>query len=283
MTVAIWRRQEPKRSMPHPGAVVMAFLRRDWAISWSYRLPFALGLLQTFLTLGFLYFLSRLVGPRIALSDGTLHGGYFAYVVLGTTLLSIFSVNLTAFALRLRTDQTTGTLEVLFTMPPRASLVVLASASYQVTYALVVGGLTVALAAAFGMRFDVSAGSLLVALIILVASLVLFAATGVAFAAFVVVFKRAETVTALAGAALSLLSGVYYPIRLLPHPLRVLAEVIPFTWALQALRGSLLGAQLPLARLAELSLAAVVLLPVAMWLFSVALDRARRSGTLGQY
>jgi ABC-2 type transport system permease protein len=283
VTVAVLGRTVPERSMPHPGAVVMAFLRRDWAISWSYRLPFALGLLQTFLTLGFLYFLSRLVGPRIGVADGSLHGGYFAYVVLGTTLLSIFSVNLTAFAQRLRTDQTTGTLEVLFTMPPRASLVVLASASYQITYALVVGGLTVALAVGFGMRFEASAGSVLVALATLVASLVLFAATGVAFAGFVVVFKRAETVTALATAALSLLAGVYYPIELMPHPLRVLADVIPLTWALQVVRGALLGAQLPLARLGELSLVAVLLLPVAMWLFSVALDRARRTGTLGQY
>jgi ABC-2 type transport system permease protein len=283
MTVAISRRQAGARSMPHPGAVIMAFLRRDWAISWSYRLPFALGLLQIVLSLGFLYFLSRLVGPRIGVTDGALRGGYFAYVVLGTTLLSIFSVNLTAFAQRLRTDQTTGTLEVLFTMPPRASLVVLASASYQITYALVVGGLTVAIAVGFGMRFDTSAASVLVGLAALVASLVLFAATGVAFAGFVVVFKRAETITALASAALSLLAGVYYPVQLMPHPLRVLAEIIPFTWALQVMRGALLGAQLPLARLGELALAAAALLPVAMWLFSVALDRARRSGTLGQY
>lgn len=283
MTVAVANPPLHERSMPHPGAVAMAFLRRDWAISWSYRLPFALGLLQTVLTLGFLYFLSRLVGPRIAVTDGALRGGYFAYVVLGTTLLSLFSVNLTAFAQRLRTDQTTGTLEVLFTMPPRASLVVLGSAAYQVTYALAVGAMTIGLAAGFGMRLHVSTASVGVALATLVASLVLFAATGVAFAGFVVVFKRAETITAFASSALSLLAGVYYPIRLMPHPLRVLAELLPFTWALEAVRGALLGAELPLARLGELSLAAVLLLIVALWLFSVALDRARRSGTLGQY
>jgi ABC-2 type transport system permease protein len=268
---------------PHLLAVLAAFVRRDWTIAWSYRLPFVLGLGQGFATVGFLYFLSRLVGAHIDTSSGGLHGGYFAFSVLGTALLAFFSVTLTAFAQRLRSDQTAGTLEVLFTMPPRPTLSVLGSASYQLLYATIGNLLSILMAVAVGMRFSTTVdGGFLAGCAVLV-SFALFCAVGIAFAAFVVVFKRGETLTAIGTSALMLVGGVYYPISLMPGPLRILAEVLPFTWALEILRSSLLSSSLLWARFGELCAATAVLVPFSLWLFTVALDRARRMGTLGQY
>lgn len=266
-----------------PGAALWAFLRRDWSIAWSYRLPFFIGLGQTVLTLGFLYFLGRLVGPRIVADAHGLHGGYFAFAVIGASVLTMFSNTLVSVALRLRTDQTTGTLEVLFTMPPRPALTVLGSAFYQVTYAAVSAMLTVAGAVVLGMRFDVDLPSALVALAAVVASLVLFCSVGVALAAYVLVFKRGETLTTLAAAGVSLLGGVYYPVALMPRALRIIADALPFTWSVNVLRGALLGAQAPALRLGELAAAAAVMLWVSLWLFGAALRHAQRQGTLGQY
>ncbi|HLX87111.1 MAG TPA: ABC transporter permease, partial [Acidimicrobiales bacterium] len=89
--------------------------------------------------------------------------------------------------------------------------------------------------------------------------------------------------TALVGSGLSLVGGVYYPVQLLPHGLRAVADLLPFTWALDALRASLLQGQEPLARLGLLAGVAAVALPASLGLFSAALRRARRLGTLAQY
>ncbi len=262
-------------------AVVGAFVRRDAAIALSYRMPFVIGLVQAFFSLGFLYFLGRLIGPRI--SSVATRGSYFDFAVVGSTLLVVLSSTLVSMAQRLRADQSTGTLEVLFTMPYRPSLTVLASAGYQVLYSTASAVLTLAIAAGLGLRFDVSPLGALVATACFVSSVVLFAAVGVAFAAYVLVFKRGETLTGLAMTGVSLIGGVYYPLSLLPHGLRVLAEVLPFTWVVAVARQSLIYGQVPAFRLLELAASDAVALPLALALFAVALRHAQRRGTLGQY
>jgi ABC-2 type transport system permease protein len=268
---------------PRPAALLWAFLRRDWAVARSYRVVFAMGLVQAVVSLCLLYFLGRLVGHRVAVEHGGLHGGYFAFAVLGTTLLALFTVSLTAVANRLRTDQTTGTLEVLFTMPQRPALTVLASSSYQISFSLVTALLTVLLALAMGMHLFTSPVSVLVALATLGGSLVFFGSLGILFAAFVIVFKRGEALTALGTSALSLLGGVYFPLSILPGPLRSLADAVPFTWAVATLRAALLADQRWWGRLAELWAAGAVLAGISLWLFEASLRHARRRGTLGQY
>jgi len=186
-------------------------------------------------------------------------------------------------AQRLRTDQSTGTLEVLFTMPYRPSLTVLASSAYQVVYSAVTGLITLAIAVGLGLRFHLSALGGVVALVGFALSLVLFVAVGVVLAAYVLVFKRGETLTGLATTAISVIGGVYYPVSLLPHALKIVADVLPFTWVVSVLRQSLLYGQVPAARLLELVASDVIAVPVALGLFAAALRHAQRRGSLGQY
>ena len=266
-----------------PAGVVGAFLRRDAAQAVSYRLPFVLGLGQSVLGLAFVFFLGRLVGHRLTASVSGMHVSYFAFAVVGTTLLVLFNAVVVSMAQRLRTDQTTGTLEVLFTMPVPGWLTVLSSAAYPLASGVALAAVTLATATAMGLRFHVSAASAGAGAAAFVASLALFGAAGVGLAAFVLVFKRGETLTALVGTALSLVGGVYYPVQLLPHDLRIVADTLPFTWALQVLRTTLLQGEVPLARLTELAGSAALALPLAVVVFSAALRRARRAGTLAQY
>jgi len=262
-------------------SVAAAFIRRDAATAFSYRMPFVIGLVQSFFSLGFLYFLGRLIGPRI--STVATRGSYFEFAVVGSVLLVVLSSTLVSMAQRLRSDQSTGTLEVLFTMPYRPSLTVLASSAYQVLYATATAVVTLAIAVGLGLRFHISPLGGLVAVGCFVFATGLFVALGVAFAAYVLVFKRGETLTSLAMTGVSLIGGVYYPLSLLPHALRVFAEVVPFTWVVGVLRQSLLYGQVPAFRLLELAASDAVAVPVALALFAAALRHAQRRGTLGQY
>lgn len=262
-------------------SVLGAFLRRDLAVAVSYRLAFVLGLGQSILSLVVLYFLGRLVGPRIGVA--ATHGTYFDFAVIGSTLLAVFSASLVSVSQRLRTDQATGTLEVLFTMPYRPSQTVLCSAAYQTVYAAASAVVTLAVAVALGLRFDVSGWSALVAVAGFACALAFFVALGVVLAAYVMVFKRGETLTSIALAGISVLGGVYYPVSLLPGALRTLADALPFTWVVTVLRQSLLDGGAPVGRLGMLAGADLVAVPVALAVFAAALRHAQRRGSLGQY
>ncbi len=268
-----------------PFTVLRASLRRDWRMARSYRFPFVLTAVQLLANLASYFFLGRLVGrgvePGVA---AQLREGYFSFAIIGTTMLSIVGTTLTTFARRLRTDQTTGTLEALLVSPSPAWLVVPASASYELVVSGIVSFLTVGIAAAFfGLRVDTSAVGVAAAVLAVLGSLVLFCSLGIALSAFVLVFKRGESAIALVTSGFAFLGGVLYPIQLLPASLRTIAEVLPFTWSLQVLRAALLDRSAEWLRLGALWAVAAVLIPVAMSIFQVALCRARRTGTLGQY
>ncbi len=268
-----------------PFTVMRASLRRDWRTARSYRFPFVLTAVQLFASLASYFFLGRLVGhgvqPGVA---AQLHEGYFSFAIVGTTMLSVVGTTLTTFARRLRTDQTTGTLEALLVSPSPAWLVVPASASYELVVSGIVSFLTVGIGAAFfGLRFDATTASTGVAVLAVLGSLVLFCSLGIGLSGFVLVFKRGESAISLVTAGFAFLGGVLYPIQLLPSGLRVLAEALPFTWALEVLRAALRDRSAEWLRLGALWAVAVVLIPVAVWIFHVALHRARQTGTLAQY
>ncbi|MHB1710633.1 MAG: ABC transporter permease, partial [Acidimicrobiales bacterium] len=244
---------EPEEFRIRPLSLLKAFLRRDWGIAWSYRLPFFFSFVETFATLIFIFFLGRIVGHNVTTSA---KGGptvpYFSFVVIGTVLLSLFNVSLTAVAHQIRSDQTTGTLEILFTMPTPPWLSVVASATYRIVYASATALVTLLVAVlVFGMHYDTSPLGVIVSVGALLGTIAVFGSVGLVFASFVVVFKRGEVVAGLVAAALSILGGVFYPLSTLPPVLRDIGGVLPFTWAVEVFRGALLAHQLLIVPLVE--------------------------------
>jgi ABC-2 type transport system permease protein len=270
------------RSVARPLLLLRAFLRRDFGMALSYRFPFVVDLLQSVLSVTFLYFLARVVGHKV-LAESGLKIGYFGFAVIGTVMVAILTVSLASFSRRIRADQMTGTLEVLFSMPAPPWLVVMASATYQVLYALVTAILTLIMAFWLGLRFHVTALSGAVAVADFIGALVIFSSLGMGLAAFVMVFKRGETVTTMLIGALSLVGGVLYPTSLLSTPLRYLADILPFTWALNVMRAALLGGQSDFRLLGGVWLVSLLLCPIAIWVFGKALAQAKKKGTVGQY
>ncbi len=263
--------------------ILAAFARRDLAIDLSYRAAFALRAVSLLLTLALFYYLGEVVDDAAFEQQG-LDAGYFGYVAVGLATFTVIQTSLISFSRRLREEQTTGTFEALMTTPARPAPIILASAVYEVARATI-DGLLILLAAVllFGLRLDTSLQGVAVALLTLAAALALFASLGIVVAALTVLFKRTTALLALIISAIALLSGVYFPIDVLPAAVETIAEAIPFTWTLELLRAALLGGDVDAARLAGLIASVVVLLPVALVCFTSALRRARRLGTLALY
>jgi ABC-2 type transport system permease protein len=264
--------------------VVDAFIRRDFRIHISYRLTFVVQLSSIFFFLALYYFLSRIVDQEEFAAREHLSGSYFGYAAVGLALLSILQVALSTFSQKMREEQTTGTFEALMATPTSPSLVVLASSLYDLLratgVAFVLIGTGVVL---FGLELDTNLGSLGVAAVALVGCLGLFASLGVAVAACTVIFKQTAALSGMVVSVLALLGGVYFPIDVLPGALQAVAKLLPFTWGLDVVRDALLGGDVDPAQLAGLFGSAAVLLPLAVFGFTLAVRRARRTGSLAYY
>lgn len=261
-----------------------AFVRRDWTTTVSYRLPFLLELVGLLFNLTLFFYLAGLVDESSISRKHGLEKGYFAFVVIGLAVLWIGETGLTSFASKLRQEQTTGTFEALAATPAPQSLLALGSAAYDVLRSAVLAVISLVLATSiFGLRLESNPASLAVGVLALLGCAALFGALGVAVASFTVVFKQTAPLLAMLLPAVALLSGIYFPVELLPGPLQVLADLSPFTWGVGLMREALLNGETDLPLLLLLLATGLALFPVSLFLFSLALRRARRAGSLAQY
>ncbi len=272
-----------RATQPSVLAWVAAFIRRDWKVARSYRLQFVLDLVSIPLALALFYFLSQLIDQGELPADADLAQGYFSFAAVGLVVFRMVQTSLTSFSNKLRSEQTSGTFEALLASPVSPSVVVLGSATFELLRAAVGGLVTLLVAIVLGLGMDLTWESLVGVVIGLPALVATFAALGVLVAAFAAIFKQVTALLGLVSAALALLAGVYFPISILPGPLRVVAEILPFTWGVDVMRAALLRGELATDRLALLVAFGVVALPLALWLFRLSIDHARRRGTLTQF
>ena len=261
-----------------------AFLRRDWAIARSYRLSFGLGVVDSLVSLVLFFYLGQLIDQTELSSESQLSAGYFAYAIVGFALIDILRTGVTTFAAQLRDDQVTGTLEALLVTPSPQSLVVLASASFDILKAILGSVVMIVLAVLFfGLDLSLDGPSAVALLVAIPASFALFTALGIAVAGLTVMVKQTVTLVQFLMTGLSVLAGVYFPISVLPQPLETIAELLPFTWALDVFRDALLGGDVSTTKVVLLVGCGGLALPLSIALFGSAVDYAKRQGSLAQY
>ncbi len=210
--------------------------------------------------------------------------GTFPFLLVGTGLYTFFVMSAQAFLSAVQEAQQTGTLEVLMTTSTApAELIVLSSIS---AFAGSLTNLLVYVVAGVAIFRAAVHANFVACMVVLVLSLALALALGIFAATFQVAFQKGSALVWLLGSGLWLLSGATFPVRSLPAPLVVLARAVPFTYAIDGMRGALLEGR-SLAEMSStivaLTLFAVILVPLAMLGLSLSLKRARRFGTLSFY
>lgn len=268
----------------HSGRLIAAFLIRDLFIETSYRLAALLSFSSVFFTTFSFYFISQLLGENVPAVLAQYDGDYFAFVIIGVALANYSSLGLSGFSAVLREAQTTGTLEAMLMSPSPLSLVVVGSAAYSYAFTTFRILLYLLLGALLGV--DLRGANLPAALVILLLTIIAFASIGIMAASFIMVVKRGNPVTGIFGSVSSLLGGVFYPVELLPGWLQPVAQLLPITYALRAMRAALLngaGWSALASDMLVLLLFCVLLFPLSLFAFRRAVQWARRDGTLSHY
>lgn len=109
---------------------VLAFFKRDVAIARSYRMAFALEILEAFFGVATFYYLSRFVSnDRLArvLPAGS---DYFAFALVGFAFFDYLTVSLSAFDNSIMEARQNGTLEAMLVSETPLTMILIASAAY---------------------------------------------------------------------------------------------------------------------------------------------------------
>ncbi len=254
--------------------------KKDALTSIRYRNGFVFGFVSPAAQLATFYYLSQSVGAQFQ-PEGM---PYFLFLVVGTGFYTFLLAGIHSFLRVVQESQQNGMLEVLMTTStPPAALVTLSAIS------------------AFGngmlqLVVYVAAGMLLVSsslhvnstgcIVVFFLSSLTAVAIGLLAAGLQIAMHKGSAVLWIFGSTAWLMAGTMFPTAALPHPVRVLSALLPFTHSLAGMRLALLstGNKAALGREIEiLILFALFLVPLSILFFSWTVRRARQLGSLSFY
>lgn len=264
--------------------VPWAFLVRDYRLDVSYKLGFLFRVASAVLTVAIYYFIANVFDTTAAPYLNAYGGSYFAFVIVGVAFSDYMSIGMSAIADSVREGQTTGTLELMLLSPVRLLPTLFSSSLWSYVFATLRVLVYIFVGILLGM--DYGNANLPFAFLALLISVISFNALGLFAASVIILMKRGDPLGWALRISSLMLSGVYYPVDVLPGWLRTLGQLLPLTHSLELLRRSLLlgeGFSQLGGELLSLAALTAVLLPLGLLACHVAINIARVDGSLSHY
>jgi ABC-2 type transport system permease protein len=268
-------------SLRHEASAFVGFMERQRNIYkrfWAWELVWFIYGLASVLSVGYLATgLDSFSGVHVDARTAQL------YLLAGALLWSYLSLVFMEVAYAIGWERWEGTIEYTFMAPVKRITHLFGIIASAVVYGLARTAL-VALAAVLMFHLDLHGANYwsLIAIMVVPTLPLVGISIMVAILPMLAPEKGDQMGVAVQGVLL-LVSGVYYPVSVLPQPLRALGDVSPLTYMLTGIRDALLlgrgpGDMLPM--LAMLFGSGALLIPVALLLFATAERRAKRLGLL---
>jgi ABC-2 type transport system permease protein len=259
---------------------VRAIARRDFLITRSYRLAFALDAFYGLLALAVYFFISKTFeGASVDLGGAP---SYFAFAAVGVAVGLVLDAASGGVASRLREEQLTGTLEALACQPLRSIELAVGLVAFPFLFALARAVVYLG-AAVIWSGLDVSDTSWTGLVVVLAVSGVALSPLGLIAGAVVLVLKRGVVIVSAVVFALILLSGAAFPVSVLPGWLEAVSAVLPLRFAFDGTRAALFEGTGWAADVVALALFGLVGIPLGLLSFAGALSFAKRRGSVAQY
>ena len=262
-----------------------AFLKRDFLIAISYKSAFAAEIVGVLFKVITFYYIGKVFGSAVSPSLAAFGNNYFAFLILGIALMDFMHTSLATFDTSIRESQMMGTLEIILLSPIKLSRMLLYSSLWAYTFTtfrllcyLFFGALL--------FDLDIGNGDPLTVIVFLALSVLCFAPLGIISAAVIVVFKKGMWFQTLVSAASFFLGGVAFPINVLPEWIRPFGFYVPMTHSVNGLRHGLLNGQSLAELFGEalfLLIFALVVTPISVFIFKLAISQAKVKGTLTHY
>ena len=226
----------------------------------------------------------------IGAGAGELSGGekldterFMTFLLIGALLWSYLSMIFDVLSETVQWERWEGTIEYTFMSPTSRVTHLLGMGVYAVVYGIIRTAVVLGVAM-LAFELDLTAANYWAALVVLAVCSVSLVGFGVVGAVMPLLSpEKGQQVTYIISALLLLVSGVYYPVKVLPEWMQVMAQFSPVTYALEGSRAALLGgAGLPQLwdSLWPLLIMGVVFVPMGLFVFNLGESYAKRTGKL---
>ncbi|HEX5709615.1 MAG TPA: ABC transporter permease [Pyrinomonadaceae bacterium] len=268
-------------------ARVWAFVVRDFQLAFSYRLEFLLRILSILFVTTTLFFISQIFAAGFHTPYEQWRNPFLAWIT-ALPFLNYFMVGFSSLAEAIRSEQRQGTLEGVLMTPINLPTLIVAASAWDFVLATFHSFLYLLFGwALFGVEFR---GNFLLAMLFLLVTTLVLASIGIISASFAMVFKRGDPLALIIGTGSALFSGVFFPTELLSKTagsfFGLISNLLPTTHGIEGIRRVLIqGHGLAEVRepLVTLLVYLAVVLPFSLWVFTRAVRRAKREGSLIQY
>ena len=266
-----------------------AFVVRDFKIYWTYRFWVLFDIIDVVILVATYYFVSQIITPTQLIAEGYSTGDYFTFSMLGIAFSQYVQNSVHGLTEGIRDEQWTGTIETILSSATNYKSYLLGASAFRFLYGtiILIGALT--LGFLMGGKVTLTLGTVLTGIVFAALLVAGHLAIGAMSAGLVILIKRGDPISMGFTWLTQLVSGVFYPLGLLPWYLKWLGYVLPLTYSLDGLRRTFMnGETLLSSSIIQVDLIALlafllVMLPLSLQIFVWAYRRAQRDGTLGQY
>src|ERR1700730_11123218 len=271
-------------SLIHQGRASYAFFERNWNLTkryWGWEIVWLFYNVVNALSVVLISKNTQILGnvSHAQVDSLTL------YLLIGTSVWSYLSVTFEGVTDLINIERWEGTIEHTFMAPIGRFTHLLGSCWYAVAHGLLFTFVQLIVVGSF-FHLDLSHANYLTATFMLLIGSLSFVGFGIGAAVLPLLFtERGSQMSYIVRAVLLLVSGVYYPISVLPGWMQPLASISPATYVLDGLRAALLRNQgiwsLEIWSYTwPLIVTGILSIPVGVYIFRVAERYAKRTGRL---
>ena len=257
-----------------------AFVERGWYLTkryWAWEMVWIVYNVVNALSITFIATV-----PGIHLKP-SVEQAFILYLAIGTAVWTFVSVVFDNVTETVTMERWEGTIEYTFMAPVSRLTHMLGTCLFALLHGLILTALQLVVLSLF-FHMDLSNANWGSALFLVLLGSVSLIGLGTVSAVLPLLFtERGAQMAYIIRAIMLLVSGVYYPVTVLPGWMQWIAKVTPTTYMLEGLRSSIhgnssIGQLLP--DVWPLLICGVVLVPLGQYVFSVAERYAKRTGRL---
>lgn len=285
--VKILSDETPRRKTPIP-QVVASFIARDFKIWWTYKFWITLDISGILIFVATYYLFSLITSPQQIQEAGYVAGGYFTFALIGIAFQQYVFFAVQSINMSVREEQWNGTMETVLSSATDFKAFLLGETCFYFIISSAFLFISFSVGYLLGASFYVSVTSLLSALVLSALLIASHMAIGVLSAGIIMKTKQGNPLTWAFSWMTQLVSGVFYPLKLLPWYLEWVGRIFPLTYSLDGIRLCLQACQdltssAVFSNVASLIVFIIVATPISLYVFKIGYDAARRDGSLGQY
>ena len=215
--------------------------------------------------------------------EGTDTERLMTYLLIGALIWSYLSMIFDVLSETVQWERWEGTIEYTFMSPTSRVTHLLGMGVYAVVYGIARTAVVLGVAM-LAFDLDLSEANYWAALVVLAVCSISLVGFGVVAAVMPLLSpEKGQQVTYIVSALLLLVSGVYYPVKVLPDWMQVIAQYSPVTYALEGSRAALqdgVGLSQLWGSIWPLLVMGAVFVPMGLFVFHLGESYAKRTGKL---